>query len=71
MMSLLAKIELISWDKSAIKQVKPKSRWDAAKKLLDSENSLQQLKEALEAEYDDVVSGRQEGLSGKCDRRRY
>ena len=58
------KIELISWDKSAIKQVKPKTRWDAAKKLLDSENSLQQLKEALEAEYDDVVSADKKDFQG-------
>lgn len=55
------KVELITWDKEALKQVKPRTRWDLAKGLLLSEDSMDQLKKVLEEEYEDIV------LAGKKD----
>lgn len=48
------KVELITWDKENLKSIRPKTRWDQAKGLLASEDSVEQLKEVLAREYDDI-----------------
>lgn len=58
------KIEIISWNKEAAMQTKPKKRWDYAKNLLTSQNSQQRLKEVLESEYDDAASSANKDFQG-------
>lgn len=55
------KVELITWEKSILKENKPKTRWDVTKNLLGSEDLQGELKTALEAEYEDSMA------SGKKD----
>ena len=58
------KVELITWDKDDFKQAKPRTRWDMVKGLLSSENSVEQLKAALEGEYGDAVSAGKKDYQG-------
>ncbi len=58
------KVELITWDKEDLKQVKSRTRWDLAKGLLLSEDSVEQLKGVLEGEYDDIASGGKKDYQG-------
>ena len=58
------KIEIISWNKEAAMQTKPKKGWDYAKNLLTSQNSQQRLKEVLESEYDDAASSANKDFQG-------
>lgn len=55
------KVELITWEKGLLKENKPKTRWDSAKNLLLSEDLKEELKSALEAEYEDIA------VAGKKD----
>lgn len=55
------KVELITWEKGLSKENKPKTRWDLAKNLLLSEDMKEELKCALEAEYEDIA------VAGKKD----
>jgi ATP-dependent helicase/nuclease subunit A len=55
------KVELITWEKAVLKENKPITRWDNVKNLLQSAESKEELKVALEAEYDDTI------LTGKKD----
>jgi len=47
------KIELFTWEKASLKEKKIKTRWDSSKKLLLADD-VDDLKTALEAEYDDT-----------------
>lgn len=55
------KVELITWEKAVLKENKPITRWDNVKNLLLSAEAKDDLKAALEAEYDDTI------IAGKKD----
>lgn len=58
------KVELISWEKATLKENKPKTRWDCTKNLLLTEASKEELRTALEAEYEDTNAAGKKDYQG-------
>lgn len=57
-------VEIITWDKEELKGKKAKTRWEAVKNLITSDDSKDELISALEAEYEDVASQGRKNYQG-------
>ncbi|NLP14907.1 MAG: UvrD-helicase domain-containing protein [Clostridium sp.] len=59
------RVMLITWEKDLPKKNKPKTRWERAKNLLLSEDMAQELKDVLEAEYENTAASGKRDYQGK------
>ena len=61
------RVMLITWEKDLPKN-KPKTRWERAKNLLLSEDMAQELKDVLEAEYENTAASGKRDYQGRSSR---